>query len=120
MQLRSKYVIVPGAILAIAGGGVGIAAATGGGDDDESVTGPSADRAKRAALAVTGGGTASEVEREAEDGGIWEVEVTKPDGQTVEVHLDANYDAVGVEGDSEESDSEEGEEGEEAGEADDD
>jgi uncharacterized membrane protein YkoI len=105
MNVRRKGLVVAGSILAIAAGGVGVAAATGGGDDgDETVTGPAADRATEAALAITDGGTANSVERDSENGATWEVEVTKPDGATVDVRLDASYELVVVEGDSEDGD----------------
>jgi hypothetical protein len=48
-------------------------------------------------------GPANEVERDSENGATWEVEVTKPDGNTVDVRLDQNYQLVVVEGDSESS-----------------
>jgi hypothetical protein len=104
MNWQRKYLIAGGAILAIAAGGTGAAFATGtiGGDDgDEQLTGPAADRATAAALEVTHGGTANSVERDSENGATYEVEVTKPDGTTVDVRLDDNYDLVVVEGDSE-------------------
>ncbi len=69
---------------------------------DETVTGSGADKAKAAALEVTGGGTANSVERDSENGAVWEVEVTKPDGNTVDVRLDEGYGLVVVEADSEE------------------
>jgi hypothetical protein len=105
MNIQRKYLVIGGAILAIAAGGAGAAFATGtiGGDDgDEQVTGPAADRASAAALEATGGGTANAVERDSEDGATWEVEVTKPDGATVDVRLDAAYNVTGTEGDGEE------------------
>jgi hypothetical protein len=102
--LKRKYLIVPGAILAIAGGGAGVAAATGGGDSEGTVSGPGADQATAAALEITHGGTANAVERDSENGATWEVEVTKPDGSTVDVRLDQNYKLVVVEGDSETQD----------------
>jgi uncharacterized membrane protein YkoI len=81
---------------------VGAAIATGGGDDgDAQVTGAGADRARSAALQITQGGTANSVERDSENGATWEVEVTKPDGNTVDVRLDEKYKLVVVEGDSE-------------------
>ena len=104
MQIRNRYLVIGGAVLALAAGGVGVAAATGGigGDDgDETVTGPAADQATAAALKITHGGTANAVERDSENGATWEVEVTKPDGNTVDVRLDENYDLVVVEGDTE-------------------
>jgi hypothetical protein len=105
MKLNRKYLIVPGAILAIASGGAGVAAATGGGDDEGTASGPGADQATAAALQITHGGTANSVERDTENGATWEVEVTKPDGNTVDVRLDQNYKLVVVEGDSESQDS---------------
>src|SRR3990172_4461125 len=84
-----------GAAWATAGGG------RGGDDEDASVTGPGADRAGAAAIAHLGGGAVRAVERESEDGETWEVEVTKGNGETVDVYLDANYRVAAVEGDSE-------------------
>ena len=77
----------------------GVAAAAGASGED-GVTGPDADKAIAAALAETGGGTANSVERDNEDGATWEVEVTRPDGVTVDVRLDADFAVVVVEGDS--------------------
>jgi hypothetical protein len=104
MDLRRRYLIIPGAILAIAIAGAGVAAATGGGDDgDATVTGAAADRATAAALEVVHG-TANSVERDSENGATWEVEVTKPNGSTVDVRLDQDFHPVVVEDDSETSD----------------
>jgi hypothetical protein len=85
--------------LVVAGG----AAAFAGGSDDDgpTPTGPQAERAIEAGLAATGGGHANSVERDNEDGATWEVEVTKPDGATVDVRLDAGYNVVVIEGDGE-------------------
>jgi hypothetical protein len=41
------------------------------------------------------------VERDGEDGAIWEIEVRKPDGSIVDVRLDGNLSVVTIEGDSE-------------------
>jgi hypothetical protein len=102
MKLTRRYIIAGGAVLALAAGGVGAATAFGGGDDgDEQATGPGADRATEAALALFPGGRANSVERDSEDGATWEVEVTRADGKTVDVRLDAGYGLVVVEGDSE-------------------
>ena len=97
-----KRVLGAGAAIALAaavtGGGVAIAS----GDDGEAqVTGPQADAATAAALDATNGGTANAVERDGENGATWEVEVTKPDGNTVDVRLDDRYKLVVVESDSE-------------------
>jgi uncharacterized membrane protein YkoI len=108
MTKRRKILIVGAGVLALGLAGTGAAIATGVADDDddaaEQVTGHGADRARAAALEITGGGTANSVELDSENGATWEVEVTKPDGQTVDVRLDDSYDLVVVEGDSEDAD----------------
>jgi peptidase YpeB-like protein len=91
---------------AISGGAIAIASS----DSEGGATGPQAHRAVQAALDATGGGTANAVERDDEDGATWEVEVTKPDGRTVDVRLDENYEVVMIEGDSESSDQGDGSE----------
>jgi hypothetical protein len=103
MKWQRKYLIIGGSVLAIAAGGTGAAFATGavGGDDEGGLSGPTADKATAAALDITHGGTANAVERDSENGATYEVEVTKPDGNTVDVRLDDNYNLVVVEGDSE-------------------
>jgi uncharacterized membrane protein YkoI len=107
--MNRKLSIAAVCAVALAAGGVGIAQAVGGSDDDasERATGPGADKAKAAALAITKGGTANSVERDSEDGATWEVEVTKTDGKTVDVRLDENLKLVVVEGDSESGGSDE-------------
>jgi uncharacterized membrane protein YkoI len=75
-------------------------AAGGGEDAREQVSGPAADKAREAALAAHPG-TANSVERDGENGATWEVEITKPDGKTVDVRLDERYKLVVVESDSE-------------------
>jgi hypothetical protein len=104
MTRTKKIVAVIGtATLLAIGGGVGAVAFAGGdsGDDgDVTVTGTQADRATEAALELTNGGTANSVERDSENGATWEVEVTKPDGDTVDVRLDEHYRLVVIEGDS--------------------
>ena len=102
MKPTRRSMIAGGAVLALAAGGVGAATAFGGGDDGEQqATGPAADRAREAALALFPGGRANSVERDSEDGATWEVEVTRGDGKTVDVRLDAGYGLVVVEGDGE-------------------
>lgn len=94
------------AAAALAGGAVAIAS----GDSDENITGPQADRAVKAALDATGGGTANSVELDSENGARWEVEVTRTDGTTVDVRLDDNYQVVVIEGDDESPDDDDGSE----------
>jgi hypothetical protein len=102
MKLTRRYIIAGGAVIALAAGGLGAAAASGGGDDgDQHATGPAAERAREAALALFPGGRANAVERDSEDGATWEVEVTRADGRTVDVRLDDSYGLVVVEGDGE-------------------
>ena len=88
-------------MLAVSAAGVGVAVA--GGESEEAmeqVSGPAADKASAAALAHHPG-TANAVERDSENGGTWEVEITGEDGKTVDVRLDEHYDVLMVEGDGE-------------------
>jgi uncharacterized membrane protein YkoI len=106
MQRSRKLIVVVAATTALAAAGAGTAIAVSGGGDDEGdqATGAGADRARAAALAITGGGRANAVERDSENGATWEVEVTQPDGKTVDVRLDERFGLVVVEPDSERGD----------------
>ena len=112
MNLNRRMVIVGASIAVLAAGGAGIAQAVGG-DSEEQVKGPAAAQAKSAALKAAGGGTVLEVEGQDGDGaGVYEVEVRRADGSEVEIHLDANFKAVGTVADDDsagESDDESGE-----------
>jgi|SRR4051794_2473512 uncharacterized membrane protein YkoI len=104
--MRKRVVIAAvGAAVVVAGAAGGVAVATSGDDGPAShqYTQEQADAATRAALKATGGGTANSVETDNENGATYEVEVTKPDGATVDVRLDENYQVVVIEGDSEDS-----------------
>ena len=102
MRWSRRYVIVGGSVLALAAGSAGAAVAIGSGEEDEGgAHGPGADKAKAAALALYPGGHANAVERDSEDGATWEVEVAKPDGGTVDVRLDQNFQLVVADTDSE-------------------
>lgn len=96
-----RGLIAAGVLVAVAGGAIALA---GGTDSEGGITGPQADRAIRAALAATGGGTANAVERDSENGATWEVEVSTPGGNTVDVRLDDQYRLVVIEGDGESAD----------------
>jgi uncharacterized membrane protein YkoI len=88
-----------GAAAAITLGGIAVA---GDGDDgpaSHQYTPEQAERAERAALEATGGGTANSVETDSEDGATYEVEVTDPEGRTVDVRLDEDFEVVVIEGD---------------------
>jgi uncharacterized membrane protein YkoI len=101
MRKRTIGAIIGAAVLAT-GLASGVALASNGGDDGENtVTGPDRDKAVAAALQETGGTKANAVERDSEDGAVWEVEVAKADGSTVDVRLDGNFHVVVVEPDSE-------------------
>ncbi len=99
-------VIAAGAVLgtAVAATAGGIAVA-GDGDDgsiSHQYTERQAEQATEAALAATGGGTATSVETDSEDGATYEVEVTTPDGATVDVRLDEAFEVVVIERDGDE------------------
>ena len=100
-----KSMIVAGAVLGVvAVGAVGGIAVAGNGDDgpaSRQYTDQQAGQAKQAALAATGGGRVNSVESDSEDGATYEVEVTKPDGSTVDVRLDEAFAVVVIEGDGE-------------------
>ena len=97
----SKIAAGVAALAALALGGAAIADAAGAFDaGSPSVGGAQANHAREAALRITGGGTANSVERDSENGATFEVEVTKPDGTTVDVRLDGSYGRVAVEGDT--------------------
>jgi uncharacterized membrane protein YkoI len=107
MNGRSKKLAALTAVGALAAGGIASAATDvgrGGGDDESppaTVSPAQAYAIEAAALAATGGGTANAMEADGENGATWEVEVTTPDGKTVDVRLDANLKVVVIEGDSE-------------------
>jgi uncharacterized membrane protein YkoI len=95
--------VVLGAAVAATAGGIAVA---GGGDDgpaSHDYTQEQADRAEQAALAATGGGTVNSVESDSENGATYEVEVTEPDGNTVDVRLDDSFRVVVIEGDADRS-----------------
>ena len=98
---------VLGAAVAATAGGIAVA---GNGDDgpaSHQYTEQQAELAKQAALDATGGGTVNSVESDSENGATYEVEVTKPDGTTVDVRLDDTFQVVVIEGDGEDAGSDE-------------
>jgi uncharacterized membrane protein YkoI len=102
--MTRKPLIIIATTAALAAGGVVAVQAIGSGDDgDKQATGPGAQQAKAAALQLIPGGEVNAVERDGENGATWEVEVSKPDGSTVDVRLDANYQKVVIESDSEDA-----------------
>ena len=93
MMKGRKLLIAGAAAILLAAGGVGIAQAVGG-DSEEEVTGPQADRAKRAAVEAVGGGRGVDVERGDDGDSAWEVEVRQGDRE-LEVNLTRDLKPVG-------------------------
>jgi hypothetical protein len=98
--LRVRRWVIAGFGAVVITAAVGGAIAFASNDSEGGVTGHQADRAIRAALEATGGGTANAVERDLENGGYWEVEVRKPNGAPVDVRLNRDYSVLVVEGDN--------------------
>ena len=94
-RTRTLVVAAVAAVVLAIGAGAGIARTVGG--SDEHVTGPAAGKAAAAAVKAAGGGKAVEVEYQDGDGaGVYEVEVRRPDGSRLEVHLNGQFQAVGT------------------------
>jgi uncharacterized membrane protein YkoI len=120
MPKRMKHAAVAAAALATIGLGAAafVQASSGSGEKEQTVTGPAATKAERAALRATKGGTVNAVERDDDGGGArWEVEVTKPDGSTTDVELDADLKVVASEDDGEGADERDDDERESEGDA---
>jgi uncharacterized membrane protein YkoI len=103
-------VITAAAIAALALGGAAIAGASGGGDDDKTdkpIAGQALDRAKAAALDHTGGGKVTGTEVGDEEG-AYEVEVIRPDGSQVDVHLDKGFNVINQANDGDSGENESG------------
>ena len=102
--MRRRLIVIGAAVTALGAATYGGVALASGGDDGGGASGPAAEQAKAAAIAAVGG-TANAVERDSENGATWEVEVAKTDGSVVDVRLDASFNVVVVEGDTEGSES---------------
>ena len=103
MRKRTTIVIASVvALVALALGGAAIANARQG-DDGAKLSGATLSRASTAALKATGGGEVNATEYDSEKGATYEVEVTKPDGSTVDVRLDEAFKVVAIDGDSEDA-----------------
>lgn len=104
MKKNTKRMLVAGAVVVAfgaVGGGVAVAGGEAGEAGSHDFTQQQAEDATAAALAATGGGTANSVERDSENGATYEVEVSTPAGETVDVRLDEAYEVVVIEGDVE-------------------
>lgn len=74
-------------------GGIAMAQGGAGSDDrDERLSGAAAERAGAAALEGVGAGKVTAVERDSDN--AYEVEVTRPDGSTVDVELNGSFRVV--------------------------
>jgi uncharacterized membrane protein YkoI len=105
MTRTLKRVVAGAAAVGALAGGAAIATAQTGDDDaneaSERVRDPAAARqARDAALRAVRGGTVTEVEREDEGAGGYEVEVRRADGRFAEVALDRRFAVVSVEDDT--------------------
>ena len=118
MTSKRRWILVAGAV--IVAGAAGGAVALAGGGEDERATGPQADAAARAAVKIAGGGKAAGVERDVEGTRVWEVEVARPDGTTLEVDLDAALAPLADEPDDDDSGGDRGDGDGDRGEAHDD
>jgi hypothetical protein len=99
MKGRTRWIVGGGLIVALIGGGTGLAVAAARGDDPETpITGPALAKASAAALAHTGGGRVTDTEVGDEEG-YYEVEVTLADGRQVDVHLDSGFKVVNANAD---------------------
>ena len=96
---RKQVVVTTGLLVLLALGGTGAAIASSDDDaGDTAITGSALDRASRAALAETGGGTVTGTEVDDEES-YYEVEVTLKSGDQVDVQLDKDFNVVGSESD---------------------
>src|SRR5262245_41567146 len=100
MKRRTTFIVVGGAVAAVAiGSGVGFAVAQSGDDDGaQPISGAALAKASDAALAHTGGGRVTGTEVGDEES-YYEVEVTLDDGTQVDVQLDKSFHVVGGERD---------------------
>ena len=104
MKDKLKGVLIAlAAVAVVAVGGTAIAGAASGGGDDEgsqkAITGSALTRAKAVALDHVGSGKVTGTEAGDEEG-AYEVEVTRPDGSQVDVHLDKGFNVLNQSSDS--------------------
>jgi hypothetical protein len=94
MQRKSKLIAGGALVIALIGGGTGMALAGANGDEESNDGGPlsgsTRDRAVAAALDATGASSVSEAEF-ADDGGTYSVEVVMDNGDHIEVKLDESF-----------------------------
>ena len=105
MNARKAVIAAAIALMLLVGAGVAYASASSG-EGSEHSTGSGMDKAKSVALQqVDGRVTGTEFKDEE---GYYEVEVTKPDGTQVDVHLDKNFNVIDAQSDGGGSDAQDG------------
>jgi len=94
VKTRTKIIISGAVVVALTAAGTGVALSS---DDDDGtempITGVELEKASDAALAFSGGGTVTETEVGDEES-YYEVEVRRPDGSSVDVQLDEQFNVV--------------------------
>ena len=95
---QGRLLLGLGVALALGVGGAAVAGATADDDDGTAIRGPALERATAAALGHRGEGRVTDTEAGDEEG-AYEVEVTLPGGDRVDVHLDRDFAVLGREGD---------------------
>ena len=99
MKLNRRIAMIVAAIAVLAAAGAGIAKAVGVGDD-EQVTGPGGREGEGRGAEGGRGWQGPRGRGPGRDGaGVYEVEVRRPDGSQVEVHLNAAFEPVGTQAD---------------------
>jgi uncharacterized membrane protein YkoI len=103
-KLRRKRVVIPtlAAVAVLGAGGLVWSSAA-----SDELTGDERDRASAAALEAVGEGKVTGTETDDEEG-AYEIEVTRPDGSQVDVHLDKDFQVLSQEADDEDGDDEDG------------
>jgi uncharacterized membrane protein YkoI len=100
MAMNRRTIAAAGVAAVLAAGAIGAAAASGGSresdDADQPATGPAAEHAAAVALTRFPGGRVTAIERDADSGAAWEVEVTRPDGAQVDVDVDDGFRIVEI------------------------
>jgi uncharacterized membrane protein YkoI len=103
-KLRSKRVVIPtlAAVAVLGAGGLVWSSAAA-----DELTGDERDRASTAALEAVGEGKVTGTETDDEEG-AYEVEVTRPDGSQVDVHLDKDFQVLSQAVDDEDGEDDDG------------
>ena len=104
MYVKKVLLAVALAMVVLAGAGVAYAAGSGEDSSEPQATGPGIEKAKSIALDYTNGGRVTGTEIGDEEG-YYEVEVIRPDGSQVDVHLDRDFNVLSTPADHEGSDS---------------